>query len=130
MAEQKLQVVTTESKGKTYRNINLKPKPTKGIPGLEDGNYILVKKTKFIEGQEHKSTLYQKKDGTPQLTYSCLVEYDGQDVSFWLNAKEHSEYKKIGGLGDTIKISLVEEKRTNPVSGIKQLVPTLYFEKV
>ena len=37
MVEQELEIVTNGQ----YKNINLKPRPLKGIKGLEDGNFIL-----------------------------------------------------------------------------------------
>ncbi len=104
-----------------YKNLNIKPKPEKGIAGLDDGNYIIVKK-RFAEGIERVGQFGK--------SYSCAVDYNGESVSFWLKEREHDVYKNIGGQDDSVKISLKEEVKVNPKTKVKMLVPVLSFELV
>lgn len=117
MTETKLEIKTNGQ----YNNIDLK--------GLEDGQYIIVEKV-FAEGYKFESKKYTKKDGTPTLSFSCKVKYDGKDVTFWLNEIPHNTYKVTGGIGDKVKITAKEEKRINPKTKVKTLVNVLHFEKV
>lgn len=121
MAEQKLEVTTNESNGKTYYNLNLKENVKKGTKGIDDGNFIIVKK-RFAEGMERNSQ-YGK-------SYSCAVEYDGKQASFWLNEREHDVYKNVGGQDDLVRITLNEEKYINKKTGAKGLRAVLSFELV
>ena len=115
--EQDLNIVTNGQ----YKNINLKPRPMKGIKGLESDNYIIVEKV-FPEGYEN-----QGKFGP---SYSCKVLYKGEEVAFWLNEKEHNVYKDLGGQGDKVKITLKKEPYVNPKTGVEMLFNKLYFELV
>jgi hypothetical protein len=115
MAEQQLKVVENGQ----YKNLYLKPSATKNQPGLEDGNHTFLVK-KYVEGKE--------RDGKYGKWYSCMVVYDGVECGIMLSAKEHDAFKVVGGEGDKIKVSLNEEKRVNPISKMKMLVPTLKFE--
>lgn len=107
--------------------LNLQIKPKKGVGGLTNGNHIVVEKS-FADGTPIPSTLYKNKDGSPQVSFSCKVKYNGQDVSFFLNEAEHSKFAAIGGIGDKVKITLTKEPMVNPISGIEMLVPRLNFE--
>jgi len=102
-----------------YKNINLKPKLNKGIAGLNDGNFITVAKV-FAEGYEVTSKF--------GLSYSCRANYKGDEVSFWLNEKEHAVYKDIGGVDDSVKITLKKEPYVNPKTGMEMILNKLYFE--
>ena len=118
MVEQELEITVNGQ----YNNINLKPKPLKGMKGLEDGNHIVVKKL-FAEGFE-----VEPKNPTWKPSYSCKAEYLGKEVTFWLTQKEHDSYKVIGGVDDSVKITLKKEGRVNPKTGIESVYPILYFE--
>jgi len=113
--EQTLEIVQNGE----YKNINLKPKLNKGIAGLNDGNFIVVEKV-FAEGYEVESKFGK--------SYSCRAKYKGDEVSFWLNAKEHDVYKDLGGIGDSVKITLKKEAFVNPKTGVEMLIARLYFE--
>ena len=102
-----------------YKNIVLKPKPLKGIKGIEPDTYIVVEKV-FAEGYEN--------DGKFGKSYSCKVSYKGDEVTFWLNEKEHTIYKDIGGVGDNVKIYLTRESYMNPKSGLEITYNKLNFE--
>ena len=102
-----------------YKNLNLKPKPLKGIKGIEVGNHIVVEKS-FAEGYE-----FNGKFGP---SYSCKVNYKGEEVTFWLNKKEHDVYKDLGGVGDKVKISLNRESYVNSKTGLEVLYNKLHFE--
>lgn len=91
------------------------------VQGIPSGKDIVVSK-KYIEGREVA--------GKFGLSFSCLVTYNGTECSFFLNQKEHDVYKTVGGIDDSVKISLVVEPYLNPVTGIKGEAERLYFEKV
>jgi len=101
-----------------YKNINLKPKPMKGITGIDNGNYIIVEKV-FAEGFEN--------EGKFGKSYSCKVRYKDEECSFWLNEKEHAIYGPLGGVGDLIRISLNKESFVNPKTGVEMLYNKLTF---
>ena len=127
--EQKLEITENGS----YKNIALRSNHTKGIKGIEDGNYIIVTK-KFADGKECAEKFKGVKG------YNCMVEYDGQDVSFFLNNKyyqdgtqffdEYDRFAACGGIGDKIKITLKKEPYINNKTGAEGLKQSLYFEKV
>lgn len=122
MVEQKLVGVETKGKeDKVYVNFNLKSKPLKGIQGIDPGNYIVVKKV-FAEGKEF--------NGQFGKSYSCRVEHNGVEGSFWLNEKEHAKFKDCGGIGDNVKISLNKEPFVNKKTGVEMIISRLTFEKV
>ena len=117
--ETSLDVVSRNSKGKEYKNINLKNRIDAGelIKGLEPYTFVVVQK-KFVEGRP--ITTYP--------LYSCQVVYKGEEVSFVLNEQEHAQYKQIGGIGDNIKISMHPETYIHDNKEKKKAV--LEFEKV
>lgn len=118
MVEQTLEIVPNGQ----YKNINLKPKLNKGIPGLDNGNHIIVEKTNFAEGMAING-----KFGT---SYSCRVTYRGEEVSFFLNEKEHQQYAQTGDVGDSVKITLTKEPFVNKKTGVEMLFNKLTFELV
>lgn len=125
--EQELEIKTNIGKnGTEYKNINLKDKSKTNEKGIQDGNYIIVEKTS-VDGFEHVSPTLKTAKGDPVISFSCKARYKGQDVSFWLSAREHELYKAVGGVGDKVKISLAEEKKVNPRTGVKNLIPVLSF---
>ena len=118
-----------------FKNINLKTKYKRDsqnnlviedgkkviiAQGLDDGNYITVKKTKFAEGRRVDRPTYT--------FFSCGVEYKGEEVSFILYEDDHAKFASCGGLDDTIKISLKKELKLNKKTGQDILVDNLYFE--
>lgn len=129
MVEQKLEVTSTNKSGKVYKNLCLKASVKKGTPGLDPENYAIVEKT-YAEGKEFKSPILQDYAGNPVISYACQVKYNGEECSFWLNAKEHEAYKVCGGVGDKVRIDMKEEKIVNKKTGAKMLVNRLSFSKV
>ena len=117
--EGSVEIRTTNKNGKEYKNINLKTRVSAGevIQGLEPNTFIIVQK-KFPEGRPI----------TEYPLFSCGVVYNGEDVSFVLNDKEHEEFKKCGGTGDNIKIMLHQEEYE--WDGKKKKKAVLTFEKV
>ena len=122
--EQKVKELPIEEKGE-WKNISLKKKidGTTGElvkDGLGHNEYVIVTKNNYTEGRE-VTTQYG-------VSYSCGVEYNGIDVSFWLNEKEHLAYAACGGLADKIKIlNLIE---TFVYKGIEKKRNVLHFEVV
>jgi hypothetical protein len=106
---------------KTYRNINLKD--------MEDKSSIIVTK-RFAEGRKLVSPTLKNYKGDPVVSYSCVANYEGQDVAFFLSEKVHPDYAKVGGEGDKVKITMTEVKKENPKTKVKMLLPTYTFEKV
>jgi len=124
MVKQELEIL----KNGQYSNLNLKPKLNKGLKGLDDGNHIIVEKV-FAEGYEYISKTLKDYNDEPLKSYSCKVLYNGEEVTFWLNAKEHEVFKDIGGIGDNVKISLKKEPTVNKFTGVEMLINRLYFEE-
>lgn len=119
-----------------YKNIELKTKyerngkmlklgpdkkPVVKIAGIPDGDFIIVEKV-MADGKEIAG-----KFGT---SYTCKVKYQDEEVSFFLNEKEHQKYATLGGEGDKLKITLKFEEYTNPMNGMVGTAQRLYFEKV
>lgn len=123
MAEQQLPI---ETSGK-YKNIQLKPR--KGVGGLAPGNSVVLEKL-FETGTPVPSKIYANKDGSPQISYAVKAIYKDEEVSFWLNEREHDLWATMGDKGTRVQVTLVEESFLNPKSGIKMLVPRLQFEMV
>lgn len=121
MAEQEIEIVENGE----YKNLNLKPRPLKGVKGLEYGNYVIVTKN-FAEGKPITGTA----NGRPYTIYSCGVKYKDQDVTFVINDKEHDVYKSLGGVGDRLMVTLEKYTFTNPKTGMEGSVPRLKFELV
>ncbi len=115
--EQELDIVENGA----YKNINPKPNANKGIKGLDIDNFITVEKV-FAEGLEIAS-----KNPKWSPFYSCKVKYKNEEVSFLCSQKEHDIFKEVGGIGDNIKIILVEERKVNK-NNVTTLVNTLKFE--
>lgn len=90
---------TIEVKG-TYKNLNIKV--------MEDGDTIEFEKI-FMEGKAVKSKF--QTEGKPEVfNYSCKVKYEGEEVTFFLNEKDHQNFKACGEVGSKIKIDVKEEK--------------------
>ena len=123
MVEQKLKELPIEENGQ-YKNISLKQKWDQGDllrDGLGDGEYVIVNKDdNFSEG-----LLNNGKFGP---SYSCKVKYKDEQVSFWLNEKEHVKFAEVGDCGDTIKILNLRETFT--YQGKEKKKDVLYFSKV
>lgn len=111
----KLEVINKTVGDKTYKNLDLKQ--------LQDGEFIIAEKV-FAEGRPY--------DGKFGKTFSCKVNYEGEEVTFWLREKytEHQRFAECGGVGDKIKITAKEEKVINPKTKAKILVTKFYFDLV
>lgn len=116
--EQKLEI----KKNGEYKNIYFKDKPAEGITGLAAGSHTFITKTPFAEGIE--------KEGKYGSFYVCKAEYEGEEVGFLLNAKEHEKYASAGGVDDVVKVEMTEKAITNFKTKVKMLVPTLEFTLV
>ncbi len=112
------QDVTIIKNGK-YNNLFLKPSPSKGAPGMDNGNHVIVTKS-FVDGKEFP--------GQYGPSFLCAVEYKGEKCSFFLNQKEHDVWKTLGGQGDKVKVTLTE--RTIMTKTGKRIVADLSFELV
>jgi hypothetical protein len=126
LIEQKLEPVKTSYKdkiGQDIYNLNLKTKLDKATGevtvGLKAGHYIIVEKV-FPEGYENKKPTYS--------FFSCRARYEGQEVSFLLNDREHELYKACGGMDDKVKIWA--EAYTYNFQGAEKKGLKLNFEKV
>jgi hypothetical protein len=115
MVEQELKVVEV---GK-YVNLNIKPKPLKGIKGLDNGNYVVVEKVREVETKSDFG-----------ISHLCIVKYKGVECSFFLNEKEYPGYSAVGGIGDKVKITLTKEPYINKKTGVEQIANKLTFEGV
>lgn len=109
--EKKLEVTTKTTPKGTFQNINLKEKIkvqvgdkmiTADSDFVLDGGYIVVEKV-YPDGQPRQSN-YAKADGTYPNNYSCKVNYAGEEVSFWLDERQHEAYKVLGDVGSKIKV--------------------------
>lgn len=102
--EQTLEIHTVTGKnGNEYKNIVLKPTKKQrqaGVEGLKPEHYIIVEKV-FPEGFENITVF----DGKENKSYSCKVKYGDDEVSFWLNERQHEAYKVLGGEGSQVKIT-------------------------
>jgi len=83
-SEQKLEIKTNGE----YKNIDIK--------SIENGNYVVIEKI-FVEGME-KTGQYGK-------YYIVKAKYQDEEVSFFLNEKQHNEFKQCGGIGDNVKVT-------------------------
>jgi len=89
--------------------------------GLKPDESLEVVK-KFAEGREVVT-----KYGT---SYSCGVEYQGEEMSFWLDEKQHEKYKNLGGEGDKVRITCKLETYFDKRVGVDKTIEVLFFEKV
>jgi hypothetical protein len=121
--ETKLEIETT---AKGYKNLNLKTRPKKGIKGLDNDQYIIVEKL-FPTGYK-VDTGFKDKEGNPNYNYSCKVKYNEQEVSFFLNEKEHEVYSQLGGIGDKVKITAKDEIYVM-FNGTRGITTKLVFER-
>lgn len=103
----------TGKNGKNYKNLNLKD--------LEVGNHIEIEKT-FVEGL--------KVEGKFGPVFSIGAKYKDEQISFWLNSKQHDRYKSIGGVGDKLTITAKEVKVVNPKTKVKMLIQDYDFALV
>lgn len=87
---------------------------------LQDGEYTTVVKV-YEEGKKI-TTKYGE-------AYMCMVASGGQKASMLLNEYLHQEFKALGPAETQFKVWVVEEKKVNPKSGIKMLVPKVFFAK-
>jgi hypothetical protein len=64
--------------------------------GLKAGEYVDIEKYR-VDGQQYK--------GEYGPYYRVTVLVDGEQVSGFLNEKEHEQYAKTGGEGDKVRMS-------------------------
>ncbi len=105
-----------------WKNISLKQKWDEGTlvrEGLGDGDYIIVTKGDYAEGKEF--------NGKFGLSYTCRVIYNDEEVSFFLNEKEHDRFKEVGA-GEKMKI--INLKETYVLNGQKKSKNVFNFEQV
>ena len=119
MAEEDMQIATTEKNGRQFKNLNLKTRVSGGevIQGMKPGNHVVVKKIKWPEG---------RKIGTYPL-YSCTIEYKEEECTIVLNEQEHDAWKTIP-INDNVKISLHMEDYT--FEGVTKKKSVLTLERV
>jgi len=92
--------------------------------GLEVGNFVIVEKV-FAEGRDVPS-----KNAGWSNSFTCKATYLGEEVSFWLKPVEHDQYKDCGGIGDKVKISLIEVEVPDKKTGKMNKYENLRFELV
>jgi hypothetical protein len=114
MVEQEIEIRTNGA----FKNIELKPKLHKGIKGLTSGNHIVVSKI-YKDGME--------KEGQYGKYYIAKVLYKDEEVSFFLNEKEHEAFSKAGNIGDKVKITLNKESFVNKKTGVESMLNKLTF---
>lgn len=133
MVEQELEIY--DSNG--YKNIYLKTrykrkgrnivfdgndKPIVLNKGLEANNFVIVEK-RFPEGMKIEKPTYTM--------FNCGVIYKGEECGFLLmNEFDHKKYAECGGIGDKVKITLVEEESVDKMTGKKTMYDNLKFELV
>lgn len=92
--EQKLTVKTNVgSNGKEYKNLVLKTKVDKTTGAVEQGllaDHYAVLTKKYNEGKQ------------TQYGYVVSAEYEGEEVSFFLNEREHALFVEAGGVDEQI----------------------------
>jgi hypothetical protein len=122
----------TSANGKSYNTVTLLPKPKKGIAGLQPTNFVLYRKL-FAEGKQFKKD-WVNPNGKTTTSFNylcnCTDTKSGTDLSFFLNQKQHDNFKVCGGIGDTIRITRINAERPDYQTGGQKLVPDLQFEKV
>ena len=101
MAEQELQILTNGE----YKNINLKTRVDKKTgqvqQGLTVGNHIIVEKGDFTDALEIPKGTYN--------LYRFSGIYKGEEVAwFGTRQDEADEWAECGGVGDKVKITLVQ----------------------
>ena len=119
MGEAKLQIITSENKGRQFKNLNLKTRVSGGdiIQGMPIGDYIVVEKVGFEEGRQI---------GAYPL-YSCQVKYGDEECSIVLNENEHAVFKGLGAIGTKIRITALQEEYE--YQGVKKKKTVLRLEK-
>lgn len=88
--------------------------------GLNPGQSCTITK-KYAEGKP-----IETKYGT---SYSCIADYEGTEVSFFLKPSEHEKYAQTGGEGDQIIITNTIQKYTHPTLGVELEKEVLTFKK-
>jgi len=152
--EEKLKTLPIAING-AFKNLNLKIKyerdSQKNIKlvngkkviledGLDNGEYIILKKGNFVDGIPYKSKFTTKvKVGNEwkeqeTFNYLCKALYDdgsgSQEVSFFLTQKEHDKYVQAGGMDDSIKVINIKQTYVNKKTGDEVLRDCLEFIKV
>jgi len=122
-SEYVVQTDRTDKEGNPYFRLDVKPKPMKGVKGLAEGEYIIVKKN-FADAQKKSSP---KGFGDYFIT---TVGVGDKNVTLFMNLKEGEDYNQCGGLGDEIKLIMTKVGYTNPKTGAETMYPRISFEKV
>ena len=108
-----------------YKNISLKSNLTKGIKGIEEGNYVLLEKLYDVGFEKSAS-----KEGRSWSYFITSAKYKEDTVSFFLSAKENEKWISAGEIGDMVKVGMTKIPMTNKKTGVEMFIPTLTFEKV
>lgn len=95
------QILEIKTNGQ-YKNITLKD--------LDSGNYVFFTKA-FEEGRKIESTKFVKPDGSPNISYSCGVNYGDDMVSFFLNERQYEAYRQFPQ-GAKIKVNCELKENT------------------
>ena len=74
--------------------------------------------------------MFAKANGEPSVNYSCVVEYEGKDCSFFLKEYIYPAFRDCGGVDDQVKISCKVVDKLNKRLGVKVPTEVLTFEKV
>jgi hypothetical protein len=114
----KEQEIAIEVRGQ-YKNLNPKK-------DLTPGNYILVEKL-YGEGRRVEKTFSGQTK--PSISYNIGVKYKGEEVSFFIKESEHEQFLSAGMVGDTLRITCVENTFTNKKTGVKMLYNGLEIVK-
>ena len=120
-----IQVKTQYEWDKNAKQFKFDPEANKivNFQGVKPDHYIVVEKGDFAEGYP-----YEGKFGT---SYSCRVNYSGEEVSFWLSTEwSHKAFAEAGDVNDKVKISCAMVEKLNKKLGVKVPVEVLTFEKV
>ena len=99
-----------------FKNINLKK-------DLKKDHFTVVEK-KFAEGLPKTFS----KNGRSWTSFVVSAKYKDEDVTFFLNEKEHDVFKVTGGIGDKVKVSKTLD--SYEYQGATKYFEKLSFEKV
>lgn len=113
--EKEIKINETNIKGKIFYSINPKQ-------DLDNGEYVVVEKMYM------QSKMYKNKYGGEG--YLTNVKYKDKQVSFFMNLKQKEVFDNIAGIGDKVKIKVVEKTYTNPRTKVKIMYKDYEFEKI
>ena len=97
MVDQEIKIYEKEYKGETVYSITPKK-------DLEYENSVVVSK-KFAEGKSYPNKFNEAKPN-----FMCMVQIGDVDAAMWLTNKQHEEYKTLGGVDVSIRITRFENR--------------------